>query len=772
MTIKGAAYVGSIWAALFLAVGYGLWQTKPKVVQKTAQTDNSTSGTDVSTAEVPPLAFPSTWPAPLAKPEGTPQQVAASLARTVLAGGQDTLPALERAALESGFSIHDKDGKILFSPAPDADNGMSMLDLDLVVAAEGAKRKSFVTYDDLQHQLGTDVDLPLKDLLPTAIIEALNSQHASQQLWANFILQLGMESNGDYDSVGSAGDTRVSGPQACFLLYEAAGQAWSATQPAPEKPANDANPTVPPADSPPPTGNHISHGPLSDTRTQSLNGTARDAAFRDLAQDMSQFSGTAINEYIASHPQSTPHLSMLALEREQLIGTGTTINLKMQGAPLVRSSVTGKEGGSRPLFVFVTFKVSDEVRTRYDAARQFVPRAKALPNNGPQDVTVALPTDPDIIYAKPYSLSTGGAQVQAELIGAEQKRDLPDAPREDNYSAGVYAWVPAENPLVHHTFYVPIKDWLANGLEVSLHIKVEGSGILSYPEHDTKLLWAIDRELADRINLNYDYPQAALTPTLYDPKEPNRFTSYMKLVTDPKKPSPDPSPQYHVDDVFAYDAPAMGGCGKDNERLRSVKTIKSLPWKTQQQPPTGASIAQWDSKNKVYHFSFAYHSVPVEINQDQSTAQQTIMSVVDDIDIPKMIGMIFDTGMVSLPNVQPIGSDPPLKFKVKSLEGGSGPNEVSVSLGWVIQRKGAAGGTGSNPPLTWVEQQEIRDRAESELARLMSLPANAIETPRQTAMGALARSHHGPLWLSDPSAATCSEIEIDDELPQSARQHK
>ncbi len=88
-----------------------------KVIEKHApMAADSAPKTFEYSDKYPDFDVPDAFPAPLALPDGAPDEAAWALAKKVLDGGPDCLAALERAALESGMSVHDENGKYKYLP--------------------------------------------------------------------------------------------------------------------------------------------------------------------------------------------------------------------------------------------------------------------------------------------------------------------------------------------------------------------------------------------------------------------------------------------------------------------------------------------------------------------------------------------------------------------------------------------------------------------------------------------------------------------------------
>ncbi len=766
MNLKSGALLCAATVALSASGGFGAWHAEQKTPAKTDQKDQAdveTSGKEISTGQEPgPLTFPDTWPAPLPAQSGDATQAATALAKKVLAGGPDALPALERAALQSGFSIHDQDGKVIFSPTAEADNGMSMLDMDLVVAAEGARRKTMMTYGDLQQNSGmTEEEFPLAYMFGHEIAEGIFCKNPALQFLSQFVMQLGAQSNDEADALGSSNETRLNVPQAIFQSYLAAGEAWAGAQPGTGNATPEEAPTVPPADEPPPAGQVIGHGPF-------LQAAARDAAFRNLQACQTSFSQAYILDFVQQHTGATPHSSLLALARMQLLRAGTTISLRMSGAPLVRSSLTGHTGGKRHLYVRVTFNISEDMRRRYNAARKFVPSAKALPDQGIQNVSVKLMTDFDVIVPKPIVVPTNGTEGDADLVGAVQTRTLTGTRLEDYYDTKLHAIVPPNDAIARKMFTVPIKDWLESGLTITIHIKVDGSGVIS--GDDSNLYWIIDRELVETSDLNYDMPMAAVSGTATLPND-KRFTSWMQRP-DPMNPTKqDPPPSYHVSDLYVYEGPVADCAAKKGQRGQSVKRVESLPWKEPDEMTFNQSRVEWDAKLKKYSFAAAYQPVLVETSTDGASEGQTRMSILDGLEVPADFQHVVNESQMTVGLVDPTGNGVPETLEVKAFQGLNGPKTVRVSIDWIIKRPGAS--AGQQPPLTVAERQALQTKIQLMLAKALPKPEpsegafDLADLKPRLAPSAIAA--HGPLWIADPSAAACSETQVSDQFPLSVK---
>ena len=785
MKFRSGVLVCAAIVALFASVGFGAWQAKQKNSDKAATSDENPPSHDVATPEVPDVShFPSPWPAPLAKPSGTPEQVATALAQKVLAGGPDALPALEGAALESGFSIHNSETKaILFSPSPETDIGMSMADFDLFVAAEGAKRKTVSQYGGLQSEIEGDLpDFPLNYLLPHETIEGVYSRHPGYQFFGNFIMQLGMKSTPpsgmdssrqlrmpprpEFKALGQDSNAKFNEPQICFLLYMAAGQAWAGSEGGDKKteePPAEA-PGVPPADEPPP------HGP--DAR---IHGQALDAAFRDLRQVLTNLSDTSIAQTIIQNGSKghSAHFTLLSLAQQRILQVGTKINFVVGLAPLVRTKIHGQTGGTRTLHVHVSFSVPDDVRTKYDTLRSFMIKSNPLPKNGPQDQPVMLSSLDVRIEVNPDHVRTSNGEATTKLIGAVQDQQLGKNPVADDYSTELNAFVPANQPLVLKVGYVPVRDWLPNGTTLLVGICVKGSGRQDLPG-DTHLYWAIDRWIVDTTDLPDPIPMSMITPN-----SSNKNLSSWTQFFNPAKGWADPEPKYEVDDFYIYDGPVFDCASKAGERGQSVENVRSLPWKGNSNTYNSSpSTVEWDSKTETYNFKRWIRKVPTEKWNNGVPDQPRDISILEDVDIPEAAATgnvpsrsALNEEFVQMMGLSAEGANNTKIYQVKSLKDGKGDKTVAVDVVWKIYRPSAkaGGGGGKQPPLSFAEQQALRAKVQELLA--ISVPKhnsskNIHHWPDfKPALTTPARAAHGPLWIADPSAATCSEIDIADSLP-------
>jgi hypothetical protein len=722
----------AVLAAGFLGLPKSETAQKPKTAPPAS--DSKTLG------KYGPLDFPKTWPAPLARPAGSLDQVADILATKIMAGGPEALPALQRAALESGFAIHGKDGNVLYSPDPAIANGISMLDLDLVVAVEGVKRQVLVSFEDLQKQLDPELsDFGLALHLYDAVSESSQHKNAGRKFWSSFMVELSMQSDGP---------EAMSLPQSYFMLYMGAGQAWAGSEGAEPETEPETTPGLPEAEEPPP------HGPLAQAQ-------ARDASFGNLRQSITSFSDTAIAEYMSQNASRgrSGYASLLRLARQQALMTGTELLVRWPGEPLVKRKVTGQEGESDDLFFSTNFDVTADFRERFEAARAFLPRTQPLPPNGPLEVNAHC-TPGDRFVVRPNSFRIPAEEVQVALVGTRQTRTLPTVPLQEDLTLplevkAIYNAGPSPIVAAHKKLNVAVRDWLPTGLIVEVDLKLEGSGTLTSDDHTLK--WTIYRSYFHRVALDMELPSSAMISlTPFNAQQPNRFKSWMNDIT---KQSPF-TYGYVVREVYTTDGPASG-CGTEpGERSQSWTRIFGSGLKSIS--GTKMDSAEWDSTDQRYGLATVFNPVRVTYSGRGTVDREGDMAILTGVELPPADQNVT----LTLGNLKALNFNPSSGLswasELTGYDGWAGNRKIDLTVNWKVKRQ-----SGGNAPLSESEYAAVIQ----EVQEATQAFARKVEAESSTYNHAVAQraSIGGQLWVGDPSAASCDELVMSDALPTKSK---
>ena len=769
MTIKGAAYVGSVWAALFLAVGYGLWQTKTKkTTAPQAPTATQSQPTDLE-PESTPFTFPNPWPAPLARPEGSVDEVAEILAQKVLAGGSDALPALERAALESGFAIHGEHGEVLYKPEDSNSVGVSMLDFDLAAAAESTRHKQKTRMADLQKIASKNSSLKgisLKDLFSSTVADYGDEgdEIPNKRFWGQFVQALGSESEGQFDDGTTASDDiRLCGAQVTWLLYMASGQAAAATSSDSVQPAQTS-----PAENPPTAEDPPPHGPSAQQQQRTGGDVITNLV------DVVQLSSRPDFHDIFQAAQSRGGrltLAFIELCRERAMLLGLRVKGKRVIDRLVRTKKFGETGGSTTFEVIAYLEIDDEIRRRYQEAVAVFPEAISLPEDGPlegAEYTVVPPDECDLDpTTQTHEFVFQGRRTYAmqvfKLTAKRQERQLSQNPVPDDYSRQVDVQVDTPFGSTVDALDLPIRDWLPRGVVVIIDGKVSGHGTLKRSE-GTKLKWSIDRTIIGGINLSTFSP----IPYIHSASTgASRYTSWTQYAG-----NADYVPEdwfCRVNDRYKTILPA-DGCGhKRGATTTSTITDKDRPrdqgeaWQTQ----FNTGFAEFDKRDNTVSIKVPLPKIPVVTNPSdfKDMVDPFVYLDLDSSPSPVVEGSLQFMGMSSGTTTESFQVDHRFHYNAKYNAPGTGGRHVDIDFYVVVKFVPP-----SSP--TTNEVMAVLDRAKTSAKSVVSsMLAQSFSRPQLRSDDRMPVGH-GPLWVSDASAATCSEIEIDDELPPSARQHK
>ena len=172
-------------------------------------------------------------PEPLRTPAGRPDEVAATLAKQVAAGTDQSMPALLTAIMAMGFGIRDADGGVTQTVQP----GQGLIFETWEVAAM-AKMYGERRTVELSYLAGGLESIPeLKQIqLDKIIVDGIRKQALSDQpelrLWARFIVELGRNSEQPYDLLRAQNNRviRLDTIQNALILRRLLGDIYSRGQ--------------------------------------------------------------------------------------------------------------------------------------------------------------------------------------------------------------------------------------------------------------------------------------------------------------------------------------------------------------------------------------------------------------------------------------------------------------------------------------------------------------------------------------------------------------
>jgi hypothetical protein len=773
----------SFCAGLITAVGYSPRQEK-KPGTDSVQSDKPT----LRPSSPHELKFPNPWPQPLDVPDTDPEEAAWYLAQKVIAGGTDALPALERAALLSGFSIHSSDGKILYSPEEGCDLGLSMLDLDLVIAADLTSGQVPATLADLEtHLRAKGFKIPAAQLLGKTVTAWQDNFHPGKYFFSNFMIGLcSRNDGGEVNFEELAPDTEVCAAQLTFLSYVAFGMSAVGENTrnglppgvkedirlaSGEEEKDEPAPGVPPAEEPPPTAEDPPpHGPNAS------QSTAAGVSLRNLMQAMAEFVSMDWSEYVRQNttPGSNPQLAILEFIRIQIYRSGLRpVCVGQTPNPLVRTKTKGQKGGNSDLRVDVTLSISSDIRQKYAAARLELPGAAPLAPDGPIDVLVkALAHDEngmdDQALDTPNYQSVGTGKINFSLVGATQKKNLlakvEPVRRWPTLTVKFSPQAIKGCPFVPFEIKVPVTDWRNSGLYLDFQISVEGHGTYVW-KGGRKVVWSVNRMLSDSSLLNTEMPGGALLEGGQVPL--NKIMEYTGWTKDPNK-GLDETFEYYVRDNYIYtNRVGAGGCAVRDSRRKPQTSFRRYADRKEPAPKDmGADLLQIHevANTKDFGFMSSFWPIPVLLTESYNKPLNTHIRVFfgTERNSPPPYVKLED-GLITLKGRSKSGSFD-LTGTLKELTGGRGKNTVKIHVFWIIGGdhlfsldKNPPNNDPPPPPPPPNEQPfyaktQKQFRGGSRLSDLNS--PNAKQRRKDE------------LWVDHNSAATCSEIILSDSLPR------
>ena len=149
-------------------------------------------------------------PEPSRKPQGKPDEVAASLAKTIAAGDDQSMPALLTAILTAGFGIRDSDGGVTQTVQPGQGLIFDAWEIAAMAKMFGERRTVELSYlCDAFRAIPELKQAPLEKIIINGIRKQSSSEQPELRFWARFIVELGKRSAEPYDLLKAADDKRV-----------------------------------------------------------------------------------------------------------------------------------------------------------------------------------------------------------------------------------------------------------------------------------------------------------------------------------------------------------------------------------------------------------------------------------------------------------------------------------------------------------------------------------------------------------------------------------
>lgn len=133
-------------------------------------------------------------PDAMRKPEGKPDEVAATLAKRVAAGDDQSVPALVTALMTAGFGIRDSDGGVTQTVQPGQGLIFEAWEVAAMAKMYGERRTVALSY--LSDTIRTIPELkqaPLEKILIDSIRKQAVSDQPELRSWARFIVDLGRQ---------------------------------------------------------------------------------------------------------------------------------------------------------------------------------------------------------------------------------------------------------------------------------------------------------------------------------------------------------------------------------------------------------------------------------------------------------------------------------------------------------------------------------------------------------------------------------------------------
>jgi hypothetical protein len=168
-------------------------------------------------------------PEPLRKPNGTIDQVAGELAKTVAAGDDQSVPALLTGLMTAGFGIRDNDGAVTQTVEPGQGLIFEAWEIAAIAKMYGERRTVELSYlSDGIRSVPELKQAPLEKIILDGIRKHATSSHAELRFWARFIIELGLRSEQPYDLLRTDSDKkiRIDAIQSALILRRLTGDIY------------------------------------------------------------------------------------------------------------------------------------------------------------------------------------------------------------------------------------------------------------------------------------------------------------------------------------------------------------------------------------------------------------------------------------------------------------------------------------------------------------------------------------------------------------------
>jgi len=518
---------------------------------------------EASKADAGPTDLPRTLPIPAPMPPGPPDMAARILARQVLSGRSESLPALMRAMLAAGHPIVRRDGVALYDPEPGNSNGVGMLDAELFFAAEAAKAGTEVTLGGLARTVRKNPAFHDFDILAAwkaDLAELGKSTEPSTRFWFEFIRAMSTESEGSYADPASAAENSALSPvQAHMILIRSFAAFYFATNGTSTAlfdhsmllDRRSGGPFLPDAE--------ISRyaDPFARIRMADLARTwfGRDQqrslqdAFRRLLERFPEMDERGANTWFAAMCQW-----MWILNHLELV-------VQTDNDPLVRTKRYLQRGATKEFLLALKLAIPRQAREHFESYGRDLGVSVSLPPDGQLPLNTDFPftltqkpLDPEsakLIEVKSLELPSGRGSIEpGKLVveGAPQGKTFTREPVEDRRRAVVkfeikadpgrfvftseWGRVASELGLVGSgEVRVPVTDWKDSSWSGQIRAEASGRGTVKIDE-DWEATWNTERSFFTAFELDGSVPEGLIkqavrtNPTARGPRK--YATYYLK----------------------------------------------------------------------------------------------------------------------------------------------------------------------------------------------------------------------------------------------------
>lgn len=172
-------------------------------------------------------------PEPARKPRGTPDEMAAALAKSVAAGDDQSMPALLTALMTAGFGIRDSDGAVTQTVEPGQGLIFEAWEIATMAKMYGERRTVELSYlSDGLRSVPELKQAPFEKIILDGIRKQATSAHPELRFWARFIIELGLQSDEPYDLLRTDNDKtiRIDAIQSALVLRRVSGDIYALGQ--------------------------------------------------------------------------------------------------------------------------------------------------------------------------------------------------------------------------------------------------------------------------------------------------------------------------------------------------------------------------------------------------------------------------------------------------------------------------------------------------------------------------------------------------------------